>query len=503
MSATERREAPELATSELSERAHARFLWAVVALLAVGLWLWPMRASLWTDELGTWWVIKDGFGDAIDRAVTFHGQSPLFYVLLWGTRHVVGRSEVALRLPSLLAAAGAAALTFVLVRRLANDEAARLTTVAFVGIGGIAFAATDARPYALGVLVALAACLALVRWLDEGGWGRGALFVLLTVAIVWVHYMLALIIPVLFLYAMLRRRLGAAAPSGRSIVVAGGACILGVIPLAAQLASLWSRRGSLAVPNIATFGDLLREIVPLALPVGIALGALVARTQGPLHIAWIRVRPGAAALAGTWLAVPPVTLFLLSVVTGVMLFAPRYYVLAAPAAAAIFGWFVASVWPASARRIIAACFAIVAILVSGGALKNGEDWRGAVAFTAASTDADTLVLVHPALVESAQPDWLDDPVRRSYLLSPLAYYPLDADVVLLPFVLDPAAEHYLGGVVDAELGERDRFLILTNYADVPFASWLDGRLGPQGWTSRVVGGFGGIQVIEFTRSAER
>ena len=491
------------APATADETFHRRFLWGVTALLAIGLWLWPMRSSLWTDELGTWWVIKDGLGDTIDRALTFHGQSPLFYVLLWGTRHVAGRSEVALRLPSLLAATGAAAITFVLVRRLVNDEAARLTTVAFVGVGGIAFAATDARPYALGVLVAVAACLALVRWLDEGGWWRGALFVVLTIAIVWVHYMLALIIPVLFLYALLRRRSGDAAPPGRSIAVAGAACIVGVLPLAAQLASLWSRRGSLAVPNIATFGDLLREIVPLALPVGVAIGALVARTQGELHLGWVRARPGAAALAGTWLAFPLVILFVLSIVTGVMLFAPRYYVLAAPAAAAIFGWFVASTGPASARRIIAACFAIVAILVSGGALKNGEDWRGAVAFTAATADPDTLVLVHPAFVESSQPDWLDDPVRRSYLLSPLAYYPLDAEVVLLPFVLDPSAEHYLAGVVDERLGGRDRFLIVTNYADVPFAPWLDGRLGPDGWSSRVIGGFGEMQVIEFTRSGGR
>ena len=136
-------------------------------------------------------------------------------------------------------------------------------------------------------------------------------------------------------------------------------------------------------------------------------------------------------------------------------------------------------------------------------MKNGEDWRGAVAFAGAITDTDTLVLVHPAFVESAQPDWLDDPERRSYLLSPLSYYPLDAETVLLPFVLDPAAETYLAGVVDAELGDRDRFLIVTNYADVPFTAWLDGRLGPQGWTSRVVGGFGEIQVIEFTRSGAR
>ena len=81
------------APATADERFHRRFLWGVTALLAIGLWLWPLRSSLWTDELGTWWVIKDGLGDAIDRALTFHGQSPLFYVLLWGTRHVAGRSR--------------------------------------------------------------------------------------------------------------------------------------------------------------------------------------------------------------------------------------------------------------------------------------------------------------------------------------------------------------------------------------------------------------------------
>ena len=31
---------------------------------------WPLRSSLWTDELGTWWVIKDGVADAADPAIT-------------------------------------------------------------------------------------------------------------------------------------------------------------------------------------------------------------------------------------------------------------------------------------------------------------------------------------------------------------------------------------------------------------------------------------------------
>ena len=223
--------------------------------------------------------------------------------------------------------------------------------------------------------------------------------------------MLALIIPVLFLYAWLRRRLGDRGTDRTSIVVAGGGCIIGVVPLAAQLASLWSRRGSSPCRTSRRSVTSCARSCRWPSPWGSAIGALVARTQGPVaHRAGVRARPGAAALAGTWLAVAPATLFLLSVVTGVMLFAPEV-LRAGRTGGGCALRVVRRVDSDPHRRAgsIAACFAIVAILVSGGALKNGEDWRGAVAFTGAAADADTLVLIHPAFVESAQLDWLEDP----------------------------------------------------------------------------------------------
>ena len=232
------------AITDQVDRSHRRFLWVITLILLIGLWLWPSRSSLWTDELGTWWVIKDGLTDTIDRALTFHGQSPLYYVIAWAGRHLFGRSEFALRVPSLVAAGAAALLTYRLVRRLVDDEAARLTVVAFVGLGGVAFAATDARPYALGLLMVVASTSLLVAWTRRGGPWFACWYALSAVGVVWVHYMLALVIPIQLAYLVVTMRRGTGRTSGRDVAVSSLVFVLGVVPLIAQLASLWGRRGA-------------------------------------------------------------------------------------------------------------------------------------------------------------------------------------------------------------------------------------------------------------------
>ena len=84
---------------------HVRWLLMVTAVVIGALWLVPLFSSLWLDELGTYWVVKDGLGDAVHRALTFHGQSPLYYSIVWAARSVGGNSEAVLRLPSLIATA--------------------------------------------------------------------------------------------------------------------------------------------------------------------------------------------------------------------------------------------------------------------------------------------------------------------------------------------------------------------------------------------------------------
>jgi hypothetical protein len=119
----------------------------------VALWLLPLRRSLWVDEAGTYWTIKDGLQETVHRALRYQGQSPLYYFLTWLTLAAGERSEWTLRLPSILAAGGAAFLLYRLEVLLFDRQTGLMAVIAFVGLRRVVFAATNARPYALGLLL--------------------------------------------------------------------------------------------------------------------------------------------------------------------------------------------------------------------------------------------------------------------------------------------------------------------------------------------------------------
>ena len=274
----------------------------------------------------------------------------------------------------------------------------------------------------------------------------------------------------------------------------------GIVPLAIQLASLWDRRSSLSIPGDASVQGFATVLLPPVLVASLFLGALLARMGDRVRIAPAPARSSTLVLLGSWLVFPVVTLYLVSALTPVDFLSPRYFASVGPAIALFGGWVIASLEPAAARRIVAVVLAIVSVLAYGSTLKNGEDWRGAAAFERAHADPGTIVLLHPALVESAQLDWLSDPEKRSYLLSVQSYYPMDGDVIPMPYVLDNESRDYLEGLVTGRLAGVDRFLLVTRYPQVPFRDWLDGRLRSEGYTSRVIGTFGVIEVVEFSRS---
>jgi uncharacterized membrane protein len=479
---------------------HVRWLWGVTAVVIASLWLVPLFSSLWLDELGTWWVVKDGAGDTVHRALTFHGQSPLYYLIVWAARVVGGHSEVVLRLPSLIAAAVSAIILYRLARRLIGTEAARLTIVVFAATQAVAFEASEARPYALANLAVIGSTYALVRWLDDGRrWSRALLYALLAVTVVWLHYLFALVLVPHALYASVRLRRAETDVSVRRLVAVAAIITAGVVPLAIQLASLWDRRSSLSIPSEATVEGFATALLPPVLVLALFLGAFLARMGGPVRIVPAPARPSTLVLLGGWLLFPIATLFLVSTLTPVTFLSPRYFASIAPAIALFAGWAIASIGPAATRRIIAAVLAILSVLAFGSTSKNNEDWRGAAAFERQHADAETIVLLHPELIESTQLDWFSDPEKRSYLLSVQSYYPMEGRLVPMPYDLNGEARDYLEGLVTGELAGADRFLLVTRYPLVPFRDWLDGRLGPQGYTSKVIGRFGVIQVIEFSR----
>jgi hypothetical protein len=267
-----------------------------------------------------------------------------------------------------------------------------------------------------------------------------------------------------------------------------------------QIASLWDRRGSLSIPNAVVISSLLVVLVPPAVAGALLLGVLLARSQGPVSISMPEAQGSSLVLFVSWLLIPSFALFAISALTSITLMAPRYFASVTPAVAALAGWAIASVQPASARRFVAAILALLSVLGFGGSLKNGEDWRGAAAFERANADAGTIVLLHPGLIESAQLEWFDDPERLSYMTAVTSYYPMVGRVTLLPHALDePGVHGYVEDLVTSQLDGADRFLFITRYPDLPYKDWLDGRLEPDGFTSRVLGQFGVISVVEYRR----
>ena len=499
MSATAQREGAELATSDLSERDHARFLWAVTVVTGIGLWLVPAFSSYWLDETVTVWVIREDLGTAIDRAFDYQ-QSPFYYVIAWLTRQVLGTSEFALRVPSLAAAVLATWLLYRLALRLHDREVGRLVAFAFVASPWMALAAPDARPYAIAIAAIVGAALALVRWLDDGHAWDGVWFAVACSASIWAHYLFGVTVAALFGYAAYRIARGTGLSWGRLILAAVGVAVL-IAPLVAQMLSLLDRTDQLTIPGELSVEGLLTFFLRPAAFGGALVGLLIARALGPVRLRTVRSAPGSWSLWGTWAMAAPVVLFALAIVSPLAFLSPRYASSAVPAIAALLGIAIASLGPARARRIIVAVAAVLVVIAISGTQKFDEEWRGAAAFVASQADADTPVLMRPGLIESDQPDWLDDPARRSYLLAPTAAYRFGDEVIPLPYQLDDEAEGYLESLIDGRLSEVDRFLLVMRDPQTGFAPWLDGRLRSLGFTQEDTRTFGGILVVTFTREA--
>nr|WP_240762390.1 glycosyltransferase family 39 protein [Micromonospora sp. HM134] len=126
-------------------------------------------AQPWRDELATWSAATRPVGDLLRLTRTVDAATGAYYLVVHGWTGVFGDSVAALRLPSVLAMAGAAGLTGVLGRRLFRAPAGLLAGLLFAVLPGTSRYAQEARPYALATLLAVLATVLLVRALDRPG----------------------------------------------------------------------------------------------------------------------------------------------------------------------------------------------------------------------------------------------------------------------------------------------------------------------------------------------
>ncbi len=483
------------------ERVFYLFLtgWAMLRL-----WVLPIRSSFWLDETGTYWVIKDGLANAVSRAMNWSGQSPLYYLIAWLAHLAPGRTEVMMRLPSLIAMVLAAWLLFRLAARLFDAETARLVVLVFACSEQVAFEAADARPYALALLLLIASAWMLVRWLDSGRLLYATGYVLLAALTVYAHVMVAIALAAHGVYALYRIR-DKAAVRPPALLAAWIAIGLLSLPLVPQLRAMYSTRGSHAFFGAPNVSEFLAAMAPplVAAPVGLGLliGWLASARRSAergrnLAAPWENV-----ILAACWALLPLITVYLFSVFTGSDLFLPRYYVSAAPGLALLFGWWMRAAGTIPARAIAAAVLVICANLSFGAPQHGDADWAGAMAkVRALAAGGDTPVLMASGFLEARDPDTLTTPGLQDVLFAPLALYPPGRSIVALPIRLDDKSERYLETIVERDLQHRARFLLVCEWQQrVTYDLWLRGRLAPLGFRSESQGSFGDVGVFLFSR----
>ncbi|HET9062498.1 MAG TPA: hypothetical protein VFO62_04340, partial [Candidatus Binatia bacterium] len=201
--------------------------------------------------------------------------------------------------------------------------------------------------------------------------------------------------------------------------------------------------------------------------------------------------PGVAwLLLLTCAMLPPLALFLVSRLTDVHVFLPRYYLSCQPAMAIVLGAVLRAFEPRAARVLAAASVAAVAVLLFARPRHTEEDWPGMIAKVNGVIDDRTLVAIDPGFIEAADPQWLGLPAddeRYAFLLAPLAYYPLRGRIRLLPYRLDDRTRPYFESEILSSFSTEDRFVVISRGRGPFFwSSWLDGRLGRVGYSTQKI-----------------
>jgi len=477
---------------------------ALIGAAVVRLWIMPMAASFWLDETITYWSVCKGIVPAISRSQFWPGQNLPYTMLAAVTFRLAGPGEIALRLPSLLAALLTAWLLFRLAAHWCDRETGLITLAVLASLQEISMSAANARQYSIGLLMVVGSVFQLVQWMESGRKRNLAGFIIFAAAIPYFHYFFASVYLVYAFYAFWRKRAGTPVRWGEICASAAGILIL-ITPL------LWnailrkhSAPESLSFLYTPHFKDLFVSLLPPVLGGGIFGGLLLVlvvnrdwrATEGP-HLSWESL-----VLIVSWFLVPIASLFMVSRITPYKVFLGRYYLPAFPAIALLVAFGLRSLVPRSIRIWVSGCIVVAAIASFGGrhlliVNPHEEDWRAAaVAIRAAGITGATPVLFRTGLAET-KVDANSEVDHDSPYLAPLSRYPIPGRIMLAPYRVDDRNIPYLDDISARILEPAGEFVFVTRDDDVALKFWLLGRFSNKGFVVSKIGRADGVSAMWF------
>jgi hypothetical protein len=479
------------------------FLAALLAVCVARLWLMALPSSFWVDEMGTVFVVQQG-ADHPSFAVAPQVPDSLYYWLPRASSKLLGQSEVAYRVPSILAAGLALWLIARLAARLIHPRAGWFAAFACLGLHDFNEHAADARPYALGMCVAAACVWFLVRWLDTAHWRDGLLFAFCG-ALLWpIHLIYWPFYLVLGLYTGVRLARHETPVAPRYALAVFALMGMALVPVALRALRLMHNAGAhviLALPSLHHFEWTLRWKLPL---IAGGLAWLLGRMLGWKRDGQALSRSALVLVAAWWLG-QPVCLFAYSYLTGNSAYVPRYFSISLPglALAATFAarpFFSAAQWKPMAALVGTGALALLGQWTSLWPQHQHSDWRGAAAMAnREAPDARIAVICTSPFVEGQWPTWRPDYPLPGFLYAQLPVYPLHGRVLLFPFERGRESEQYAASLLPETLTAPGRFLIYGGAGNVrDWRNWFAQRPELDGWDNRLVR-FGDVYLVLFSR----
>jgi hypothetical protein len=436
----------------------------------VTIWISAIRSSLWLDETLSFWQIHGGFSEIPNRQwMTF----PAYSYLLWLDTKLLGTSELALRVPSLIATIVAARIVYKSCRELLNDaRSGYVGLIFFCAHPYVAFAAIDARPYGFAVLATSLAIYAVIKFRGTAAASKGVLFGCACGLILWFHFLFSVIIPGLF-GLMIGPLRGRKFTEWLAICASVATFAIMAVPALPQIVYTFTTRQA----HVFSAAPGLFDFVYVALPSYLMLASplLIVPAEG-LWLLWPRCSK-AAILCFAVGVVPVSILFLISKFSGIHVFESRYTLVAVPGLAICWA-LLAHISPLTWGRFLLVSLllglGIAPQLMHGPVLDHDGDMRGGLAFADARAQAirGPIVLCSQFVESEGEGTPMPQDPKSSKLFSPLSYYPVHSQVVPLPRVLNNQTIYLATRFLEDSKVQSRPFVVVGVQASRPVLKWF-------------------------------
>ncbi len=486
----------------LSSSRWTILLCLLMTVALVRLWVAPMWSSFWVDEMGTAFVVHHG-GDHPSFAVAPQVPQSIYYLLPRAAERVFGFSEFSYRLPSLLALGCALLLIARIAARTIHPQAGWFAACACLTLRGFDYQAADARPYALGTLVACASVWFLMRWLDTDRWAY-ALGLLAAAALVWrVQLIFWPFYVVLGIYAVTRLIRGETDVTWLRLIAVTALLGVCLMPVLLQALVLFRQAGSHVVVAEPTLRDLLYSLKVGLVAGGAACGILLYWVSRKLVVPAPVPTYSSRVLMLVWWFAEPLCLFAFSWLSGNSVFLSRYLwlslpgtVLAATLAASIY--LPARFWQPAAVVLLLWALAANGQWRERHPLHHNSDWRGAAHKVAELVSDETPVICPSPFVEARPPAWGPTYRLPGFLYAHLDVYPVRGQLRLFPFAGSEEADADATQFLRRTLVGAGRFALYSGQGQVDYwTKWFARQPELSGWAVDRYRDFADVEVVVF------